>query len=138
MSAILIFVQTKKTFVWFPPREISFYSESVKPHHQSIAYNTYRWAHHIPLIGGEGEGAAPRPPSGLGNISEIFGILPHDDPTKTKNTYLFHGRPENFKKSMPKKFVKSNKSISRNFLDQIPFFAISTMAKNKFLNCEKV
>ena len=31
ISAILIFVQTKKTFVWFPPREISFYFESVKP-----------------------------------------------------------------------------------------------------------
>ena len=33
----------------------------------------------------------------------------------------------------------SNKSISRkNFIDQIPFFAISKMAKNQFLNWEKV
>ena len=36
-----------------------------------------------------------------------------------------------------KKLVKSNKSISRNFFDQIPFFAISKMAKNEFLNWKK-
>ena len=35
-------------------------------------------------------------------------------------------------------FVQSNKSISRIFFDQIPFFAISKMAKNQFLNWEKV
>ena len=29
--------------------------------------------------------------------------------------------------------MKSNKSISRFFFDQIPFFAISKMAKNQFL-----
>ena len=33
--------------------------------------------------------------------------------------------------------MKSNKSISRNFFDQIPFFAISNMAKNQFLNWGK-
>ena len=45
----------------------------------------------------------------------------------------------NFKNSRPKKFVKSNKSISWNiFFDQIPFFAISKMAKYLFLNWEKV
>ena len=34
--------------------------------------------------------------------------------------------------------MKSNKSISRKkFFDQIPFFAISKMAKNQFLNWEK-
>ena len=38
-----------------------------------------------------------------------------------------------------KKLVKPNKSISRkNFFDQIPFFVISKMAKNQFLNWEKV
>ena len=47
--------------------------------------------------------------------------------------------PENLKKPMPKKLVKSNKSISRkNFFDQIPFLAISKMTKNLFLNWEKV
>ena len=43
------------------------------------------------------------------------------------------------KKSRAKKLVKSKKSISRKcFCDQIPFFAISKMAKNQFLNWEKV
>ena len=37
-----------------------------------------------------------------------------------------------------KKLVKSNKSISRKFFYQNPFFAISKMAKNQFLNWEKV
>ena len=50
----------------------------------------------------------------------------------------FHRGPENFKKSKPKKLVKSNKSISwKNFPDRIPFFDISKMAKNQFLNWEK-
>ena len=49
----------------------------------------------------------------------------------------WHCGPENLKKSRPKKLVKSNKSISRNFFDQIQFFAISKMAKNHFLNWEK-
>ena len=49
-----------------------------------------------------------------------------------------HSGPENLKKSRPKKLVKSNKSISRKFFDQIPFFAISNMAKNQFLNWENV
>ena len=48
---------------------------------------------------------------------------------------IAHSRPENLKKSRPKKHVESNKSILRkNFFDQIPFFAISKMAKNQFLN----
>ena len=42
-----------------------------------------------------------------------------------------------FKKVQAKKLVKSNKSISRIiFFDQIPFFEISKMAKNQFLNWE--
>jgi len=50
-----------------------------------------------------------------------------------------HSGAENLKKSRPKKLVKSNKSISRkNFFDQNQFFAISKMAKNPFLNWEKV
>ena len=32
-----------------------------------------------------------------------------------------------------KKLVKSNKSMSRNFFGQIPFFAISKLTKNQFL-----
>ena len=49
--------------------------------------------------------------------------------------YNEHSGPENFKKSRPKKLVTSNKSISRKeFFDQIPFFAISKMNKNQFLN----
>ena len=40
-----------------------------------------------------------------------------------------------FKKVQTKKLVKSNKSISQIILfDQIPFFAISKMTKNQFLN----
>ena len=50
-----------------------------------------------------------------------------------------HSGPENFKKSIPKKLVKSNKSISRkNFLTNFKFFAITEMAINQFLNWEKV
>ena len=50
-----------------------------------------------------------------------------------------HSGPENLKKSRPKKLVKSNKSISRKkFFNQIPFFEISKMAENQFLNWEKV
>ena len=49
-----------------------------------------------------------------------------------------HSGPENLKKSRQKKIMKSNKSISRKYLfDQIPFFAISKMAKNQFLNWGK-
>ena len=48
---------------------------------------------------------------------------------------ILHSGPENLKKSRPKKLVESNKSISRKkFFDQNPFFAISKMAKNQFLN----
>ena len=46
--------------------------------------------------------------------------------------------PENKKKSRPKKLVKSNKSISRTFFNQNPFFAMSKMAKNQFLNLRKM
>ena len=49
-----------------------------------------------------------------------------------------HSRPEILKKSRPKSLVKSNKSISRKLFDQIPFFAISKMAKNQFLDWGKV
>ena len=56
-----------------------------------------------------------------------------------RGTIMLHSGTENLKKSGPKKLVKSNKSISRKtFFDQIPFFAISKMAKNQFLNWEKV
>ena len=42
-------------------------------------------------------------------------------------------------KSPGQKIVKSNKPISQKiFFDQIPFFDISKMAKNQFLNWEKV
>ena len=51
---------------------------------------------------------------------------------------MLHNGPENFKKSKPKKLVKSNKSISRKNFDQISFFAISKMAKIQFLSWEKV
>ena len=44
-----------------------------------------------------------------------------------------------FKKVQAKKLVKSDKSISwKNFFDQNPFFAISRMAKNQFLNWGKL
>ena len=52
---------------------------------------------------------------------------------------LFHRGPENFKKFRAKKLVKSNKWISQKFFFyQSPLFAISKMAKNPFLNWEKV
>ena len=44
---------------------------------------------------------------------------------------------QKIKKVEAKKLVKSNKSISRFFFDQIPFFAISKMAKNQFLYWKK-
>ena len=40
-------------------------------------------------------------------------------------------RPENLKKSRPKKLVKWNKSISRFFFGQIPFIAISKISRKK-------
>ena len=50
-----------------------------------------------------------------------------------------HSGSEDLKKSRPKTLVKSNKSISRKtFLTKLHFFAISKMAKNQFLNWEKV
>ena len=50
--------------------------------------------------------------------------------------YITHSGSENLKKSRPKKLVKSNKSISRNFYWKNSFFAISKIAKNQFLNWE--
>ena len=47
----------------------------------------------------------------------------------------FHSGPENLKKTRPKKLVKSNKTI--NFFYQIPFFAISKLAKNQFMTWGK-
>ena len=50
-----------------------------------------------------------------------------------------HSGPENLKKSRQKKLVKSIKiNYTKICFDQIPFFAISKMAKNQFLNWEKV
>ncbi len=44
-----------------------------------------------------------------------------------------------FKKVQAKKHMKSNKSISQiNFLNQIPLFAISKMAKNQFFELGKL
>ena len=53
---------------------------------------------------------------------------------------LLHSiRPENLKSPGQKKIAKSNNSISqKKFFDKNPFFAISKMAKNQFLNWEKV
>ena len=49
---------------------------------------------------------------------------------------IFHSGPENLK-VQAKKLMKSNKLISRIiFSDQIPFFAISKIDKNQFLNWE--
>ena len=41
-----------------------------------------------------------------------------------------------FRKVLAKKLVTSNKSSSRKNLGQIPFFTISKMAKNQYLNRE--
>ena len=53
---------------------------------------------------------------------------------------LLHSGPENLKKSRQKKnsWNQINQFHKKKFLDQIPFFAISKMAKNQFLNWEKV
>ena len=54
------------------------------------------------------------------------------------NPHIYDGT-QNLKKLQAKKLVKSNKSISEIiYFDQILFFAISKMAKNQFLNWEKV
>ena len=50
-----------------------------------------------------------------------------------KKTRQMRSGPEKLKNSRQKKLVKSNKSISRMFLDHNPFFAISKMAKNQFV-----
>ena len=49
------------------------------------------------------------------------------------NCYNITQLARKFKKVQAKKLVKSNKSISRIIFVQIPFFAISNMAKNQFL-----
>ena len=46
--------------------------------------------------------------------------------------------PENLKNSWPKKLMKSNNQVHEMFFGKIPFFAFSKMAKNQFLNWEKV
>ena len=52
--------------------------------------------------------------------------------------YFLHSGQENLKKFRQKKPREINKSIWRKkFIDQILFFAISIMAKNKFLNWGK-
>ena len=53
--------------------------------------------------------------------------------------YLFQifVRPENVKKSRPKKLVRLNKSISRKIFGQIPFFAFSKMATRKNVILQK-
>ena len=46
---------------------------------------------------------------------------------------ISHSRPENLKKSRPKKLVKSNKSTPlKNFLDQIPFLQFQKWPKINF------
>ena len=78
---------------------------------------------------------------------KFSGPLCHDDLPihgfifiSKKNTKLWlvfvltHRGPEYLKKFRPKKLVKSNKSIPQIFFGQIPFFAISKLAKNQFLN----
>ena len=47
-----------------------------------------------------------------------------------------HCGPENSKVQAQKKLVKSNKT--KIFFDQIPLCAISKMAKNQFLQWEKI
>ena len=55
-----------------------------------------------------------------------------------KEDSFWQSGPENLKKSRPKKFVKSIKiNFTKKIIGQIPFFAISKMAKNQILNWEK-
>ena len=68
----------------------------------------------------------------------INGTLHSEQNKFQKRQFLFlHSGPENLKKSRPKKPVKSNKSISRKKIGQIPFFANWKMAENQCLNWEK-
>ena len=54
------------------------------------------------------------------------------------NAYLLdHSRPENFKKSRPKQLMKSNKSISRIFFNQIPFLLYQKRPKINFCTGKK-
>ena len=71
-----------------------------------------------------------------GKINTPFCGKKVDTNTKTvkieKNTRE-HSRPENLKKSRPKKLVKSNKSISqKNFLTKIHFFPFQKWPKFNF------
>ena len=53
--------------------------------------------------------------------------------------HRLHTGPEKLKKSSPKKLMDSNKLISRkNVFVPNPFFAIFKLAKNQFLNWEKI
>ena len=51
---------------------------------------------------------------------------------------VIHSRPENIKKVQAKKTCEKKNQFHEIFFDQIPFFAISKMAKNQFLNWEEV
>ena len=84
----------------------------------------------------EGESVAPQEGSSKGNFfKNLFTILILQYNSRPvifspKILILHHSGPENFQKYRPKKFVISNKSISRKkFFDKNPFFAISKMAK---------
>ena len=77
----------------------------------------------------------PDPNISDNNTSKFFFFISHFGHTRSTS----HSGPEKLKNSRPKKLMKSNKSISRKkFFEQFPFFAISKMAKNQFLNWEKV
>ena len=64
-----------------------------------------------------------------------FLSLGHQSPQLAKKFKTLHNRPENLKKSSPKKTREIN--FTKKVFDQISFFAISHMAKNNFLNWEK-
>ena len=53
------------------------------------------------------------------------------------NFYPPNSGPKNLKKFRPKKTREIKKiNFTKNVFDQVPFFAISEMAKNQFLNCQ--
>ena len=69
------------------------------------------------------------------DFTSFFGLDSINFPANCDVNYILYSGPENLKESRPKKLVKSNKiDFTKNFFDQIPFFAISKMAKNQILN----
>ena len=56
---------------------------------------------------------------------------------KKGKLHIIHSGPENLK-SPGQKDLRNQINQFHNFFDQIPFFAISKMAKNQFLNWEEV